>query len=101
MVDRPQREGDPWLALSVILLLGLWLRLWGLDFGLPNIYCRPDETILVHRALAIASGDLNPHFFNYPSFQFYLLAIVYGIYFVLGYIGGQFSNVSEFEQLYF
>jgi 4-amino-4-deoxy-L-arabinose transferase-like glycosyltransferase len=101
MVDRPQREGDPWLALSVILLLGLWLRLWGLDFGLPNIYCRPDETILVHRALAIASGGLNPHFFNYPSFQFYLLAIVYGIYFVVGYIGGQFSNVSEFEQLYF
>jgi len=101
MVDCSQREETPWLALSAILLLGLLLRLWGIGFGLPNIYCRPDETILVHRALAIASGDLNPHFFNYPSFQFYLLAIAYGIYFVLGYIGGQFSSVADFERLYF
>ncbi len=101
MIGRPQQEGHLWLALAAILLLGLLLRLWGIGFGLPNIYCRPDETTLVHRALSIASGDLNPHFFNYPSLQFYLLAIVYGIYFAVGYVGGLFSSAAGFERLYF
>lgn len=101
MTDQPQQEGNPWLALAAIVLVGLFLRLWGIGFGLPNIYCRPDETTLVHRALSIASGDFNPHFFNYPSFQFYLLALVYGIYFVVGYMTGLFSSIADFTRLYF
>ena len=67
-------NGAQRLALAAIVLMGLALRLWGIDFGLSNLYCRPDETTLVHRALAIGAGDLNPHFFNYLSLQFYLLA---------------------------
>ncbi|MDB4698654.1 hypothetical protein OAF45_00760, partial [Candidatus Latescibacteria bacterium] len=70
-----------WL-LAAILLVGLALRVWGLAFGLPNISCRPDESTLVHRALAIGAGDPNPHFFNYPSLHFYLLAAVYGAYYI-------------------
>ena len=101
MNDPLQQERTPWLALAAVVLLGGFLRLWGIDFGLPNIYCRPDETTLVHRALSIASGDLNPHFFNYPSLQFYLLAIVYGVYFAVGYMAGLFSSVADFERLYF
>lgn len=83
--------------LAAILLAGLGLRLWGLSFGLPNIHCRPDESTLVHRALAIGAGDLNPHFFNYPSLHFYLLAALYGGYYVVGLLGGLCANLAEFE----
>lgn len=85
-----------WL-LAAILLVGLALRVWGLAFGLPNISCRPDESTLVNRALAIGAGDPNPHFFNYPSLHFYLLAAVYGAYYIAGFMGGIFENTAIFE----
>ena len=44
-------------VLAAILLIGLALRFLGLSFGLPNVHCRPDESTLVHRALAIGAGD--------------------------------------------
>jgi hypothetical protein len=99
MSDKP--GWDPWFLLGPILLLALALRLWGIDFGLPNIYSRPDETTLVHRALAIGAGDFNPHFFNYPSLQFYWLAALYGVYFAVGYATGLFSGLADFEMLFF
>lgn len=83
--------------LAAILLAGLVLRCWGLSFGLPNIHCRPDESTLVHRALAIGAGDPNPHFFNYPSLHFYLLAALYGAYYIAGFASGIFANTAEFE----
>ena len=89
--------GRPGIWLLAILTVGFGLRLWGISFGLPNVNCRPDESVLVHKALAIASGDLNPHFFNYPSFQFYLLALLYGLYFAAGWALGAFAGVEQFE----
>lgn len=61
-------------ALLSLLLLALALRLAGMGWGLPHVY-HPDEPGVVDRALRIAeTGDLNPHFFFYPSLQFYVLA---------------------------
>ena len=82
--------------LAAILLLGLGLRLWGLSFGLPNTICRPDESTLVHRALAIGAGDPNPHFFNYPSLHFYLLTGLYGIYYIVGNFAGPVAFETQF-----
>jgi 4-amino-4-deoxy-L-arabinose transferase-like glycosyltransferase len=90
-----------WLELGAILLAGLSLRLWGLSFGLPGELSRPDETVLVHKALAMGTGDLNPHFFNYPTFHLYVLALFYGAYFVGGWAGGIFGGLEDFERLYF
>ena len=44
----------------------------GLAFGLPAVY-NPDEVAIMSRALAFATGDLNPHNFLYPTFYFYVL----------------------------
>jgi len=93
------REHCLWLGL--ILLVGLGMRVWGSGFGLPNVHCRPDETTLVHKALAIGAGDLNPRFFNYPSFHFYLLALLYGVYFGGGWASGRFAGLESFEHLFF
>ncbi|MBI2504724.1 MAG: glycosyltransferase family 39 protein [Candidatus Latescibacteria bacterium] len=87
-------------GLGLILGVGLGLRLWGLGFGLPNGYCRPDESTLVHKALGVGTGDLNPHFFNYPSLHFYLLSVLYGLYFCAGYLGGVFVGLEDFQRQY-
>ena len=88
------------LVLVGILLVAAGLRFWGLSFGLPHDHCRPDENLLVHHALSIGAGDLNPHAFYWPTLHFYLLALVFGVYFVAASAVDAFSGLQEFE-LYF
>lgn len=58
------------LLLLVILGLGLGLRIFGIDFGLP-LQLNPDEWSQVETARHMLSGDLNPHFFRYSSLVIY------------------------------
>ena len=90
-----------WHALLAIAAVGLLLRIWGLEFGLPNTNCRPDEGVLARKALAAAGGEFNPHFFNYPTLHVYLLAGVFGVYYCLGWLLGSFSTTREFLVQYF
>jgi len=89
-----------WLLLSAIILLGAITRFFNLNFGLPFRY-RPDEQIIIEIALKFGSGDLNPHFFDYPSLLFYLLFFIYGIFFVIGKVAGLFGNSTEYMGAYF
>lgn len=83
-------------ALGVVLAAGLALRMWGLGFGLPHTAARPDESLLVHRALAVAGGEPNPGFFNYPSLHIYLLAGLYGLYYLLLRLLGEVGGTQDF-----
>ena len=65
--------------LTAILILGASLRFFPIWFGLPYQYSRPDETEAVGHALAMLGGDLNPHFFHWPSLTFYLFAAVFAV----------------------
>jgi 4-amino-4-deoxy-L-arabinose transferase-like glycosyltransferase len=54
------------------------LRFKGVWFGYPPLAMHPDEGYLVYRALRIIQlGDLNPRFFNYPTLNLYLFAILF------------------------
>lgn len=68
------------LGLICLFFFALFLRGYGLDFGLPHTDCRPDETTIIQIALNLLKGDLNPHFFHYPSLFFYVLASLYWFY---------------------
>ena len=70
--------------------------MYGLDFGLPHPQVRPDEGVLLHRALSVASGDLNPHFFNYPTLHIYLNALACGLYYLLLLGIGSVDGSSQF-----
>lgn len=63
------------IALGLVLLLALGLRLTGIDFGLP-LQLQPDEWSQVNTARRMLAGDLNPHFFRYPSSTIYQLFVV-------------------------
>ena len=65
--------------LTAILILGASLRFFPIWFGLSYQYSRPDETEAVGHALAMLGGDLNPHFFHWPSLTFYLFAAVFAV----------------------
>lgn len=88
------------IALSAILAAGVILRVRGITFGLPAVY-NPDEIAIMSRALAFATGDLNPHNFLYPTLFFYVLFAWIGGYFVFGRLTGLFPSAAAFERQFF
>lgn len=63
--------------LLIILGIAFFLRVKGIWFGYP-LPVHPDEPKLVETALnMLNTGDLNPHFFNYPTLNIYLQALIY------------------------
>jgi hypothetical protein len=58
-----------YLYLLVVLVIATGIRLLGIRYGLPYTL-HTDEPTIVDRALRILrTGDYNPHFFNYGSFN--------------------------------
>lgn len=84
----------PWVLVG-ILALALVLRAWGVNFGLPYLY-HPDEPGYVAIAQnIIKTGDLNPHFFNYPSLFFYLNALAYVPYYLVARLTGSLTSTAD------
>ena len=52
--------------LTVIFLVALLLRMWGINFGLPRLYLE-DEEFFVQPALRVASGKLDPKWYGAPG----------------------------------
>ena len=76
------------ISIGFILLLAFALRTWGINYDLPYIY-HPDEPGYISIALNIVkTGDLNPHFFNYPSLFFYINSFAYFLAEVIGKLTG-------------
>jgi 4-amino-4-deoxy-L-arabinose transferase-like glycosyltransferase len=64
------------VLLAVVIAAGFLLRARGTTFGFP-LTVHPDEPAVVERAVEmVATGDPNPHFFNYPTAPIYLQALV-------------------------
>jgi 4-amino-4-deoxy-L-arabinose transferase-like glycosyltransferase len=80
-----------WL-MSGIVVLALGVRAWGLDFGLPSLYHPDEPTHVVIAQNMLKTGDLNPHFFDYPSLFFYIHALAYIPYFLVGKLAGIFDT---------
>ena len=88
-----------YLTLFIIILVGIALRLYGINFGLPFLL-HNDESIIVNYALSYGKGDLNPHFFYLPPLLSYVLFFFYGVFYVGGLLAGVFHNVGEFGTLF-
>jgi 4-amino-4-deoxy-L-arabinose transferase-like glycosyltransferase len=83
------------ILLGVILLIALVVRIWGISHDLPYIY-HPDEPGYVNISQTIfKTGDLNPHFFNYPSLFFYINSFAYIPYYLFGKLLGVFASPSS------
>ncbi|MFH1996606.1 MAG: glycosyltransferase family 39 protein, partial [Candidatus Omnitrophota bacterium] len=87
------------LILPIILLAGFVLRVWGIDADLPHPYYG-DESYLIYHTLKFGSGDLNPHWFTWPTLFQYSLFFLYGLYFVAGKLIGTFDSSADFLYQY-
>ncbi len=83
------------LILVATLLGATLLRLLGFWHDYPFSYFG-DENHFVMRALSFGSFDLNPHWFHKPAFLMYLLFAEYGVFFLIGLVGGMWTSVDEF-----
>jgi hypothetical protein len=103
VIDSPVQQRNPVVVLSTIaglVTLAVVLRVIGIRFGLPAVY-NPDEVAIMSRALAFATGDLNPHNFLYPTFYFYALFGWIGGYYVLARLTGTIASVDAFQTQFF
>lgn len=93
----PAGRRDRWLlwAALAVGLLAAALRLWGLFHNLPDDI-HADENQIVRRAVRFGGGDLNPHFFYWPTLAMYVYFGLYGAYFVVGRLLGTFGSVDAF-----
>lgn len=89
-----------YLLLMLVLVLGLALRLVGLGFGLPDLVYG-DEVALVNHALGFGSGDMNPHWFEYPALMMYVLFVLYGLVYAVGRLTGVWDSGWAFAVSYF
>ncbi len=60
------------LVLLAIVCLAALFRIWGISYGLPCTYARPDEDFLIITSLRLSADDLNPHFSDWPAMFFYI-----------------------------
>jgi len=86
-------------AVFVILLIGFIVRIWGVSQELPHHYYI-DENGVIATSLKLGTGDLNPHYFIYPTFWYYTLFFFYGLYYLIGKLIGLFVTVEDYVFLY-
>jgi 4-amino-4-deoxy-L-arabinose transferase-like glycosyltransferase len=83
------------LGLALTLLIAALLRFWGLSQGIgfsPGV----DEPEIMDRAVRMMkTGDLNPHFFDYPSLYLYVEAAVSVLRFMTGAMQGKWAGLAQ------
>jgi 4-amino-4-deoxy-L-arabinose transferase-like glycosyltransferase len=82
-------------VLIFLLVLALFIRTWGINFGLPFIL-HVDEARFAQISIDYFSKGLNPHFFHVPTLYTYLVAGLWAAYYGGGRISGQFPTRAEF-----
>ena len=89
-----ERQTIEKFAILIVIALAFSIRIWGIGFGLPEIYST-DEWFEVKRALKL--GALSFDFDRVAKgWLYYLLFFEYGIYYGLLKIFGTVKNSGEF-----
>src|SRR3989338_27968 len=94
IVRRGQRS---WSRFLIVILFGLalFLRLWGVGFGLPRVQ-HADETALIHTAFYMAAERGRPNVYVHGTIYPSIIAVFSGLYYLSGRVVGWFSDPSAF-----
>lgn len=93
--EQVARSNSDRLLLAIILFVALILRMWGVAYDLPYVYHADEPRYIGISQHIFKTGDLNPHFFNYPSLFFYINALAYVPYYILGSLIGLFDSRTD------
>ena len=85
-------------GILVILIAGLAVRVWRMNWGLPDIFeeATPAKIALNLWNVHQPGISLNPHFFNYPALTFYLNFLVQLVFYWAGHLLGSFPDAASF-----
>jgi 4-amino-4-deoxy-L-arabinose transferase-like glycosyltransferase/tetratricopeptide (TPR) repeat protein len=85
-----------------IVLGGLLLRVWTINWSLPELYeeAYPFSVAWKFWNWGGAGLDFNPHFFNYPALTFYLNFVVQAVHYLAGSITGAYPTLASFNTAY-
>lgn len=95
------RDRGAALLLGLLVVVALLVRLWGITFGLPHVRVRPDELMILGKAIDIHAGQPNYKLFDYPGVYIYLVAGLYAIYYAFGLLTGRVADASGFVRNFF
>jgi hypothetical protein len=82
-----------YLALLVLVVVGLVLRVKNIGYGLPFVYNVDEGSHFTARAVEMLGGDWNPHYFQNPSDFTYLANFALRFRFGSGNPFGSFAHV--------
>ena len=94
------RLRNPLVWVGCLAVAALVLRVVGISFGLPYHY-HWDEPTLLNRVIRMGSGDLNPHYFWYPSLLMYVGLLLEGMLYLGGHAVGVYQSPDAFAAAYF
>ena len=85
------------ILLGLILVAGLALRVWNIDYGLPFVYSLDEGSHFTSRAVEMFWQDLDPGYYQNPSAYTYLVyALLRAMYGPLGFVFDlPFGNVTD------
>lgn len=85
------------LALALLVALAAGLRLWGIEYGLPNSLCRPDEEKIVASADGLLrQGGWPPVTVIYPSLLIHVDVAAFWATSEAGRLAGVFDDRDDF-----
>ena len=90
VASRPER-----LAVLGLTLVAAALRAWGLDYGFPQPWARPDEERWVRIALGLLE-DPDPRWFQWPTLHAYVLAALYWVWGQFRVLRGDYASWDAF-----
>jgi 4-amino-4-deoxy-L-arabinose transferase-like glycosyltransferase len=82
-------------AVVAILAAGAALRFWHIGGGIPYNLGQDEPQIMERVVHMMKTGDLNPHFFDWPSLTFYLQLAVAVATFLLGSMQGLWAHLDH------
>ncbi len=100
--ERRQNNLRHRIFLFLILILGVALRIWNINWDLPEIYeeAYPFRTAWNFWNWNGTGFDFNPHIFNYAALSFYFQFVIQVIHFCIGWIVGLYPNLQAFHQAF-
>ncbi len=90
------------ISLFFIIFVGALLRIWYINWGLPDLYEEAIPLSISWRFWNIGNPgyQFDPNFFTYPAFTFYLQFLIQNIHYLIGNIIGVYPSLASFLQAF-
>ena len=82
-------------GLAIALLAAALLRFWALGQGVPFSVQVDEPEVMLRAVRMIKTGDLNPHFFDYPTLYMYVQALGAVLRFLVGAMQGKWASLAD------